>query len=173
MHSYPGEEMIILYLVVFIVALILANILIAIVKPKRRRQLAFSGEPQETQAIEPQIITALQSIDEKHSLVQGTVSAVSQKISILNERVTNLENAVTGIIETRVDTQQKHEADGLDYEKLDFRVKVLEQKIDETGKPKEAQKQKTFFGKVDDEMEKEIRSLAFNTKKAQAQEITN
>jgi len=175
----PGEKMILLYLIVLIVALVIANILVALARPKRRNP-SWKNENavvSDNAPLEPEIITALSSIDEKHSLVQGSVQAINQKMNILSDRVSNLESAVTGIIESKVGSDHKQAEQEVDYEKVDFRVKVLEQKIDslETKIPRApVQKSNTFYGKLNDDMEKEIKSLAFNTKKtSQKTETTN
>lgn len=175
----PGEKMILVYLIVFIVALIIANLLVVLARPRRRNPLWKSeGAPANDSApLEPEIITALSSIDEKHSMVQGSVQAINQKMNILGDRVSNLESAVTGIIESKVGADHKQSEQEVDYEKVDFRVKVLEQKIDsweaQTLKAP-VQKSKTFYGKLNDDMEKEIKSLAFNTKKvSEKTETTN
>ena len=165
--------MIFTYLAVFIVALILANVLIIVAKPKRK---AFASsdtaegsadEGAGTYVEQPEVITALEEMDERHSLVQGSLQATNRKIDILNGRLSEVEKAVSGMIETRVDPKSiEAEAgpEGEDYEKMDFRIRVLEDEIDRLKSPKHAPK--TFYGKVDPDTEKHIRALVFNSKKA-------
>ena len=160
--------MIFTYLAVFIVALILANVLIIVAKPKKRAPVsgtgASAGSAEDGSAIveHPEVITALADMDERHSLVQGSLQATNQKLGILNDRLTEVEKAVSGIIETRMNgTQEPVKEDSADYEKMDFRLKVLEDEIDKMKSPKHAPK--TFYGKVDPDTEKQIRSLVFNS----------
>jgi len=162
--------MIFTYLVIFVVALVIANILVVLAKPKKKF-FAFEAQPaQEINSTEntytehPEVITALQDMDQRHSLVQGSLNATHQKLNILNNRLTEVEKAVTGIIETRMalpETTAKQE--DVDYEKINFKISVLEDEIDKLKSPKHAPK--TFYGKIDPDTEKEIKSLVFNSKK--------
>jgi len=164
--------MIELYLIVFIVALIIANILVAIARPKRRssNESDSYSEGNNSYEVQSDLVNALQSIDQKHSITQGAISATQQKLNILNDRLTSVEQAVSGIIENKMNAPQLEAAaktpsaaDEYDYDKLEFRLKVLENGLEELRKPRVFPK--TFYGKVDPDMEKEVRSLVFNTKK--------
>ncbi len=93
---------------------------------------------------------------EKDFLEYGKIIANEQKIKILNHRLDNLERALTQLAK-KITTE-----DDLDIEKIDFKIKVLEQKIDELKKPVH---KNTFFGKEHDPLEKEIKALAFNSKR--------
>jgi hypothetical protein len=163
--------MIFAYLAVFIVALILANIFIIVAKPKKRASAAEAeasleaGNGGSAYVEHPEVITALQDMDEKHSLVQGSLQATNQKLGILNGRLTEVERAVSGIIETRMGgSEGASKQEDADYEKIDFRISVLEDEIDRLKSPKHAPK--TFYGRVDPDTEKEIKALVFNSKKA-------
>ena len=152
--------MIIIFLIVLIVALILANIFIRIIRKDRKPH--YLKEPVVQSAsvtIVPEVITHLEGIHEKNAMVEGNLSATSRKLELVNERVGNLERAVSEMAEIKL-------ANGnttTDIEKIDFRISVLEQQLDEIKNPKS--KEHTFYGKKDDPMEDEIRSLVFNTKR--------
>ncbi len=118
---------------------------------------SFSQETK-TNYLSPQIRS------EKEYLLHGAVSAANQKLVILNDRITNVEKAVSSLIEEKINSPKQIEKESdFDYEKFDFRIKVLEQELDEIKNPSPVQK--TFYGKTDDEMEDRIKSLAFNSKK--------
>lgn len=162
--------MIVEFLVVLIVALIIANILAALIKPKKRQQpFAYDAGSYET-AETPEVVEtnelALDAFDEKHALLSGSVTAANQKISSMAERLSTVEKAVADLIEQKLalqGTTNESTQKELDYEKLDFRLKVLEGEIDNIKNPRP--KTKTFYGKQEDPMEKEIKALVFNTKK--------
>ena len=165
--------MIEIYLIVFIVALVVANIFIAAAKPKRKSTAPMDSDLDDTggYSVQTEIVNALESIDQKHSATQGAISATQQKLNILNDRLASVEKAVTGIIENKVNAPDKQASsasqngveNGYDFEKLEFRLKVLESGLEELRKPRVFPK--TFYGKVDPDMEKEVRSLVFNTKR--------
>ncbi len=153
------SDMIIIFLVVLIVALILANIFVRILRKDRKpHYLKEQTAVAQNSTMVPEIITHIETIHENHALVQGNLSATNNKLNLINERVGNLEKAVSGIVETKINYNKS-----VDIEKIDFRINVLEQQLDEIKNPK--QKTKTFYGKESDPMEKKIRSLVFNSKR--------
>ncbi len=167
--------MIIVFLIIIIVALIVANILISILVPKKRKEKGFTNiannSIQELQ--EPEVIqnNHLENISERTTLMDSRLVSINQKIGIINERMTNLEKAVTTLIDSQIkhsnnsnNSEQKliNSNTEIDIEKIDFKIKNLEQQIDEIKKPKNTQQ--TFYGKVDPKMESKIKSLAFNKK---------
>ena len=152
--------MIIIFLIVLIVALIFANIFVRILRKERKPHYLAEPVAQDTSvAIVPEVITHLEGIHEKNAMVEGNLSATSRKLELVNERVANLERAVSEMAEIKLENGNKT----MDMEKIDFRISVLEQQLDEIKNPKP--KTHTFYGKKNDPMEEEIRSLVFNTKK--------
>ena len=151
--------MIIIFLIVIVVALIIANVFVRILRKDRKSHYLSDpvGETVKTTVV-PEVITHIETIQEKNAMVEGNLSATSRKLELVNERVANLERAVSDMAELKLETGKT-----VDMEQIDFRISVLEQQLDEIKNPK--QKQKTFYGKIDDEMEKEIQSLVFNSKK--------
>lgn len=154
--------MIITFLIVLVVALIIANLFVSIARPKRRKEKGFTN-PDISKTYEPEIITekALTEVHEKTSLIDGKVLSLNHRLGLLNERIVNLEKAVANVAEHSINHTNSEKE--IDAEKLEFRLKVLEQQIDEVKYPKE--KQKTFYGKLDPKMEQTVKSLAFNKKK--------
>ncbi len=96
-------------------------------------------------------------VTERDFLDHGKLIANEQKIKIMNHRLDNLERALTQLIKKNVSEND------IDFEKIDFKIKVLEKAIDDLKNPKE--NKKTFYGKTHDPFEKEIKALAFNSKK--------
>lgn len=96
-------------------------------------------------------------VNESSFMNYGKVIANEQKIKILNHRFDNLERAFSEFASKKVNDSD------VDLEKIDFKIKVLESEIEKIKYPKE--KEHTFYGKKNDPLEKEIRSLVFNTKK--------
>lgn len=155
--------MILVFLIVLIVALILANLFISIAKPKRKNERGFAN-PSNNTTYEPEVIqnnteSALTAVHEKTTALDGKLASISQKINLLTERIVNLEKAIAEIVDHKIKTDSSTD---IDFDKFEFRVKVLEQQIDDLKNPKE--KQKTFYGKLDPEMEGKVKSLAFNKK---------
>ncbi len=97
-------------------------------------------------------------IDEQEFLNYGKVIANEQKIKIIDNRMNNVEKVLA-----EVTRKQFFGGEELDYEKIDFRLKLLEKEVEKIKKPEE--KKNTFFGKENDEMEETIKALAFNSKK--------
>src|SRR5690606_16630014 len=95
---------------------------------------------------------------EREFLDHGKLIANEQKIKIMNHRLDNLERALTELIKKNV-----NESD-IDFEKIDFKIKVIEKQIEELKNPNRSHPQ-TFYGKTHDPLEKEIKSLAFNSKR--------
>jgi len=151
--------MIIIFLVVLIVALILANIFVRILrKDKKPHYLKEQNTVTVRNEIIPEVITHIETIHEKNALVEGNLSATNRKLGLINERVANLEKAVSEMAEIKIGDNKT-----VDMEQVDFRLSVLEQQLDEIKNPKA--KPKTFYGKVNDPLEHEIKSLVFNSKR--------
>jgi predicted nucleic acid-binding Zn-ribbon protein len=157
--------MIITFLIVLVVALIIGNILVSIAMPKKRKEKGFTYMSVD-QVHEPEVVqnNSLEIIHEKTSMMDSKLISINQKLALMNERIAGMEKAMTEMIDQKIkaETNQLLGQD-VDMEKIDFRIKVLEQQIDDIKNPKE--KPNTFYGKLDPEMEKTVKSLAFNTKK--------
>lgn len=164
--------MVIVTLIVLIVALILANLLISILIPKKRREKGFANltNTQSIEVQEPEVIEnkSLETINERTTNMDYRLASINQKMGIMNERLTNLEKATTSLIDSQIrqtdNSEQKliNTNTEIDIEKIDFKIKNLEQQVEELKKPKTIQK--TFYGRVDPKMEHKIKSLAFNKK---------
>lgn len=164
--------MVVVFLIVLIVALIIANILISALIPKKRREKGFTNVTNtETRIIEePEVIenNHLEVISERTTKIDSRIASINQKVGMINERMTNLEKAVTSLIDSQIkegnnsEQKQINTNTEIDIEKIDFKIKNLEQQIEELKKPKTVQK--TFYGRVDPKMENKIKSLAFNKK---------
>ena len=153
------SELILIFLIVLIVALIIANIFVRILRKDRKPHYLREQAPVSRQTeIVPEVITHIETIHEKNAMVAGNLTATSRKLELVNERVANLERAVSDIAEIKIGDDTS-----VDMEKMDFRLNVLEQQIDDIKNPKA--KPKTFYGKTNDPMEEEIKSLVFNSKR--------
>jgi hypothetical protein len=153
------SDAIIIFLVVLIIALIFANIFIRILRKDRKPHYLKEQVPTARQtAVIPEVITHIETIHEKNAMVTGNLTATNRKLELVNDRVANLERAVSEIAEIKIGTDKT-----VDMEKMDFRLNVLEQQIDEIKNPQV--KENTFYGKKNDPMEDEIRSLVFNSKR--------
>jgi hypothetical protein len=96
-------------------------------------------------------------VNEKSFMDYGKVIANEQKVKILNHRIDNLERALSELASKKINNPD------VDIERIEFKIKVIENQIEEIKNPKP--KENTFYGKKDDPLEKEIRSLVFNSKK--------
>lgn len=94
---------------------------------------------------------------ENDFLNYGKVIANEQKIKLLTFRIETLEKTLAQLIK-RGDFNNN-----TDFEKIDFKIKVLEDEIENLKNPRK--QTNTFFGKKNDPLEKEIRALAFNSKR--------
>ena len=105
--------MILVFLVILIVALIIANILISFIKP-RRSERAFLN-PTETE--EPEVIDKVNYLHENTTLMRGSLTATNKKLDMLNERMNSLEKVVMKIVEEKINgTQRKQLNPGKDEE---------------------------------------------------------
>jgi hypothetical protein len=93
--------MILVFLIILIMALIIANILIASIKPRDGAEKGFAN-PTDYAAEEPEVIvTHLTGLKENNALLNGAITATNRKMDLINERLTTLEKVVMTI------TQQK------------------------------------------------------------------
>ena len=176
--------MIFVFLVVLIVALIMANVLIVVLKPKKNYQKGFlnPGFEYESQrdvgAVE--VITETESKSEETALMNGSIKSMNQKMSLLNTRLLNLEKAVSALVKEKIDEPKQlkgntpkgnSEKDAKTIKKLKdltefrddakIRLEVLEKELEKvTGKPLVKKKKLETF---DDKTESDIRALVYNT----------
>ncbi|MDD4250882.1 MAG: hypothetical protein PHX27_01665 [Candidatus ainarchaeum sp.] len=158
--------MIIPILIWAIVLLVIANVSISVLKrnntskTKNNKWEDYQGEiiventPTTSVAI---INTKIVSAEDQFNNVGKTI-ANEQKINILNRRIENIEKTLLEFAKNKLLLENE-----FDYEKLDFRLKVMEKELNEIKNP--TIQKKTFFGKENDEMEEKIRALAFNSRK--------
>jgi hypothetical protein len=153
--------MIIIALILTILILIMANIIVSTNKKKQ-----FEKQKKRWKNTEFEIITKNPEPVQETSIIKtekqfinfGRTIANEQKINLLNKRLENVEKAITGIAKNSLLNEEP-----FDYEKIDFRLKVIEQQLNEIKNPVE--KKNTFFGKENDKMEEKIKALAFNSRK--------
>ncbi|MEK6959334.1 MAG: hypothetical protein AABW59_04800 [archaeon] len=154
--------MIFVYLIVFIVALVLANIFVAVAVPKSN---SYTPK-EEKQGLEPEVVEVINAIDERHAITKGSLEATNRKLMVMNDRVNTMEKALSEVIKKKMEiAEDARQKEDVDMEKIDFRLKVLEQQIENLKHPKQHTHSNTFYGKVDPELEKEVKALAFNTKR--------
>jgi hypothetical protein len=159
--------MIINILAGLILALVFSHIIISFVdtKPtKKIKHIPIKYEYKNNQGIiSPEVVYPLaKETSEKEFLNYGKVIANEQKIKLIDLRINELESVLATLSEEEIKKNEKNKA-GFDFEKIDFKIKVLEQEIEKIKNPKE--KPKTFYGKENDPMEETIKSLVFNSKK--------
>jgi len=150
----------------FVVLLLIGHFLISFVgksekydKQKYKWKTAHALEF-EVETIQKEKVQA--KTGEQEFLNYGKVIANEQKLNVLNGRLANLEETVATVAKTQVENSGAGDK-SVDLEKIEFKIKVLEQQIDDIKNPKA--KPDTFYGKKNDPMEETIKSLVFNSKK--------
>lgn len=109
----------------------------------------------ETEIILPQ--SKPKNTNENEFLNYGKVIANEQKIKMLTFRIETIEKTLAQLIKKNINEND------VDIEKLEFKIKVLQKEIEEIKNPKK--ETNTFYGRKNDPLEKEIRALAFNSKR--------
>jgi hypothetical protein len=164
-------------------ALVLANVFLTVLVPKKSKQKGFMNPskadrnpPEETEA---EVIYEKQVRNEETALVTGTINSLSQKMTLVNNRLLNLENVVSILAKEKIDseTNQQNKAglNAIENKKLkdisDFkedakiRLEVIESELEKLrGQPLIKQKKLETF---DEKTEEKIRSLVFNTNRKQ------
>ena len=176
--------MIFVFLVVLIVALIMANVLIVVLKPKKNYQKGFLNPGFEYESQRDvgvvEVITDTQPKSEETALMNGSIKSMNQKMVLLNTRLLNLEKAVSALVKQKLDEPKQlegntpkgnSEVDAKTIKKLNdltafrddtkIRIEVLEKELEKVkGKPLVKKKKlKTF----DKKTEQDIRALVYNT----------
>ncbi|MFA5931535.1 MAG: hypothetical protein WC821_04460 [archaeon] len=100
--------MIIVFLVILIMALIIANILISSVKPQKQQEKGFAYPGQDSDYIEnPEVIEKVNNLHENTALIQGSLQSTNKKMEIISERLSTLEKVVMTIVETKIGEKEK------------------------------------------------------------------
>ncbi len=149
-------------LIITAVILVVANVLISFIEPRDTYHNQNKMWNANQVSIVPEVVRPVEAkkVDEKEFLNFGKVIANEQKIHLINQRVATLEKTITQLSAKELSLES---SDALDYEKIDFKIKLLEQEIEDIKHPKE--KPKTFYGQENDPMEATIKSLVFNSAK--------
>jgi len=101
--------MIFVFLIILVVALILANLLITASKPKKQER-GFAN-PSSDFAEDPEVIEKVENIHEKAVLIQGSIQATNRKIEMINDRLSTLEKVVMTVVEGKISSQTKNNSD--------------------------------------------------------------
>jgi len=103
--------MIIVFLIILVMTLIIANILVSISKQRREEEKNFTSEKgfanPSLNYIEPEVITHVQNLNENTALMQGSIAATNKKLELLNERVSIIEKIITQLVEKKIKTNLK------------------------------------------------------------------
>ncbi len=103
--------MIIVFLIILVAALIIANILVSISRQRRTEEKILSAEKglinPSLNYVEPEVITHVQNLNENTALMQGSILATNKKLELLNERVSLIEKIVTQLVEKKINTNLK------------------------------------------------------------------
>jgi hypothetical protein len=169
-------KMVFVFLIVLIMALIIANLFISILIPKKKRQRGFiNPEMNKQETAEMEVVPVNNETNEKNQLIVGNLASINQKMGLLNSRLINLEQAMSVLARERLGSE-KNESIGLNAmekkkikdisefkEDAKIRIEVLEAEVERLkGKPLVEQKKLETF---DEKTEQKIRSLVYNTNK--------
>jgi hypothetical protein len=147
--------MIIVFLTLVVIGLIITNL---IIDNKQEHNPKTNSNPK---IISNSKIITINQNNEDFFELKGKLIATNQKLKLISERLNTTEKVIAQVLEKdQIISLQTNE---IDVEKLDFRIKVIENEIENIKNPKP--KIKTFYGKENDEMEEKIRSLVFNKKR--------
>jgi len=101
--------MIFVFLIILIVALIVANLLIKVSKP-RKQERGFAN-PSSDFAEDPEVIEKVENIHENTALIQGSLQATNRKIEMINDRLSTLEKVVMTVVEGKISSQNKNNSE--------------------------------------------------------------
>ena len=94
-----------IFLVVLIVALIIANILVSVSRNRRASERGFTN-PQLGYSEEPEVvITKVDELKENNALIQGSLQATNKKLDLLNERLSMVEKIVMNMVQKKLDNE--------------------------------------------------------------------
>ena len=94
--------MIIVFLIILIVALVIANILIGAAYPKKSEKGFVEPFENEETAIQPEVVNNINDIKENTMIIQGSLQATNKKVEMLNERLATLEKVVITMVEKKI-----------------------------------------------------------------------
>jgi|GEM_PF-1512160 len=103
--------MIIVFLIILIMALVIANILVSASRQRKEEEKNFAAEKgfanPSFNYIEPEVITHVQNLNENTALMQGSISATNKKLELLTQRVSIIEKIMTQLVEKKIKTNLK------------------------------------------------------------------
>jgi LPS O-antigen subunit length determinant protein (WzzB/FepE family) len=95
--------MILVFLIILIAALIIANIMVSLLEPKKSEKAFINPlEPEE-----PEVIEQMNNLHENTALMRGSLNATNKKLDMLNERVNSLEKIVMTMVEEKITDHNK------------------------------------------------------------------
>jgi len=95
--------MILIFLIVLIVALIIANILVSVSKRSKTIERAFVNPTLEYSNEVEVMPTKIDELRENNALLQGSLQATNRKLDMLNERVSLVEKIVMNMVQKKLD----------------------------------------------------------------------
>lgn len=93
--------MILIFLIILIITLIIANILVNAAYPKKSER-GFVEPFENDEIIHPEVISNIQEIKENNMIMQGSLQATNKKVEMLNERLSTLEKVIITMVEKKV-----------------------------------------------------------------------
>jgi len=103
--------MIIVFLIILIMALILANILVSASRQRKTEANSYTAERgfanPALNFVEPEVITHVQNLNENTALMAGSIAATNKKLELLNERVSVIEKVMSQLVEKKIKTNLK------------------------------------------------------------------
>lgn len=97
--------MIVVFLIVLIMALIIANMLIGLARPRHTEEKGIV-DPYGDFAEVPEVIEKIDNLHENTSVIKGSLAATNQKLDLLNQRVSTLENVVMTVTAQKIGEQK-------------------------------------------------------------------
>lgn len=98
--------MIIVFLIVLIMALIIANMLVSVARPSKSEEKGFLN-PYFDSAEVPEVIEKIDDLHENTAMIKGALNATNQKLDLLNQRVSTLEQVVTTLSSEKIIKEKK------------------------------------------------------------------
>ncbi|MFA6269120.1 MAG: hypothetical protein WCW13_01700 [archaeon] len=98
--------MILIFLTALIAVLIIANIFITSIVPKKAKEKEFY-DPATEYVETAQVIPTPTEINENALITQGSIRAVNKKVELINQRLSTLENVVMTIVEKKISSENE------------------------------------------------------------------